>query len=80
MNKRHWISVHFNQDVPDNTIKELVRQSYDIVYRSHCRPEQRRSVAGRSQQKFVVYDIQPAVELQTDLFEAGNLFEPKSFM
>ena len=20
MNKRHWISVHFNQDVPDNTI------------------------------------------------------------
>lgn len=34
MNKRHWMSVYFNQDVPDNTIKELVQQSYDIVYRS----------------------------------------------
>jgi len=39
MNKRHWISVHFNQDVPDNTIKELVRQSYDIVYRSLSKKE-----------------------------------------
>lgn len=34
MNKRHWMSVYFNQDVPDNTIKELVQQSYDLVYRS----------------------------------------------
>lgn len=34
MNKRHWMSVYFNQDVPDNAIKELVQQSYDIVYRS----------------------------------------------
>ena len=39
MNKRHWISVQFNQDVPDNTIKELVRQSYDIVYRSLSKKE-----------------------------------------
>ena len=39
MNKRHWISVHFNQDVPDNTIKELERQSYDIVYRSLSKKE-----------------------------------------
>ena len=39
MNKRHWISVHFNPDVPDNTIKELVRQSYDIVYRSLSKKE-----------------------------------------
>lgn len=31
MNKKHWISVYFNKDVPDKTIKELVRQSYEIV-------------------------------------------------
>lgn len=34
MNKKHWISVYFNQDVPDSEIKELVRQSYDIVVAS----------------------------------------------
>ena len=39
MNKRHWMSVYFNQDVPDNTIKELVRQSYDIVYRTLSKKE-----------------------------------------
>lgn len=31
MNKKHWISVCFDQDVPDNTIKALVRQAYDLV-------------------------------------------------
>ncbi|MCM1151255.1 MAG: MmcQ/YjbR family DNA-binding protein [Alistipes sp.] len=31
MNKKHWISVHFDKDVPDTTIRELVRQSYDLV-------------------------------------------------
>lgn len=39
MNKRHWMSVHFNQDVPDNMVKELVRQSYDIVYRTLSKKE-----------------------------------------
>lgn len=34
MNKRHWISVYFNQDVPDTEIKELVRQSYRLVVAS----------------------------------------------
>ena len=34
MNKKYWISVYFNQDVPDNKIKELIKQSYDIVYQS----------------------------------------------
>ena len=33
MNKKYWISVYFNHDVPDNKIKELIKQSYDIVYR-----------------------------------------------
>ncbi len=34
MNKKHWISVCFNQDVPDSKIRELVRESYDIVVAS----------------------------------------------
>jgi predicted DNA-binding protein (MmcQ/YjbR family) len=34
MNKKHWISVYFNQDVPDHIIKELIRESYDIVVSS----------------------------------------------
>ena len=31
MNKRHWISVCFDRDVPDAMIKALVRQSYELV-------------------------------------------------
>lgn len=31
MNKRLWISVDFNRDVPDGKIKELVRKSYEAV-------------------------------------------------
>lgn len=34
MNKRHWISVCFNQDVPDAEIRELVRRSYELVVAS----------------------------------------------
>lgn len=34
MNKKYWISVYFNQDVPDARIKELVRDSYEIVRKS----------------------------------------------
>ena len=34
MNKKHWISVYFNQDVTDQEIKELVKKSYDLVVRS----------------------------------------------
>ena len=39
MNKKHWISVHFNQDVPDKKIKELVKKSYDIVVKSLTKKE-----------------------------------------
>ena len=31
LSPKNWISVSFNQDVPDSKIRELVRQSYDIV-------------------------------------------------
>ena len=39
MNKKHWISVYFNQDVLDKEIKELVKKSYDIVVRSLTKKE-----------------------------------------
>lgn len=39
MNKKHWISVYFNEDVPDKTIKELVKQSYDLVVASLSKKE-----------------------------------------
>lgn len=31
MNKKHWGSVYFDKDVPEKTIKELVKQSYNRV-------------------------------------------------
>ncbi|MCD8237324.1 MAG: MmcQ/YjbR family DNA-binding protein [Prevotellaceae bacterium] len=34
MNKRMWNDVYFDSDVPDELIKSLVQQSYDIVFRS----------------------------------------------
>lgn len=34
MNKKHWVSVFFNSDVPDNRIREFVRQSYSLVVAS----------------------------------------------
>lgn len=39
MNKKYWISVYFNEDVPDKTIKELVKQSYDLVVASLSKKE-----------------------------------------
>lgn len=39
MNKKHWISVYFDKDVPDQTIKELVKQSYDLVVASLSKRE-----------------------------------------
>lgn len=34
MNKKHWISVNFNSDVPDSIIKELVQKSYELIVAS----------------------------------------------
>lgn len=31
MNKRHWIGVRFDSDVPDPVIRELVRDAYERV-------------------------------------------------
>jgi len=34
MNKKHWISVSFNSDVPDSLIKDLVKKSYELIVES----------------------------------------------
>ncbi len=34
MNKQHWNTVIFNQDVPDEEIYKLMDYSYEIVYKS----------------------------------------------
>ncbi len=34
MNKRHWNSVYFNSDVPDEEIRSLVRLAYETVVAS----------------------------------------------
>lgn len=34
MNKKHWISVYFGEDVPDTVIMELVKHSYKLVVAS----------------------------------------------
>lgn len=39
MNKKHWISVYFEKDVPDKKIKDLVRQSYERVIASLSKKE-----------------------------------------
>ena len=39
MNKRHWLSICFNRDVPDSLIRSLVRQSYDLVVASLTRKQ-----------------------------------------
>lgn len=31
MNKRYWISVRFDQDIPDAVIRQLVKDSYESV-------------------------------------------------
>lgn len=31
MNKRHWVSVHFDRDVPEPLIRQLVCDSYESV-------------------------------------------------
>ena len=33
MNKKHWNTVHFNEDADDALVEELIDHSYDLVYR-----------------------------------------------
>lgn len=34
MNKSHWIGVKLNSDVPDNVIKEMVTDAYNLIISS----------------------------------------------
>ncbi len=34
MNKKHWNTIHFNQDLPDKMVYELINHSYDLVFKS----------------------------------------------
>jgi predicted DNA-binding protein (MmcQ/YjbR family) len=38
LNKRHWITITVNADVPDDHVRDLVEDSYDLV-----RPRRRRA-------------------------------------
>lgn len=40
MNQRHWISVFFNQDIPDDHIRKLVSDAYHRVLSSLPKTEQ----------------------------------------
>jgi predicted DNA-binding protein (MmcQ/YjbR family) len=37
LNKRHWITVTLNADVPDDMVRELIEDSYDLVASSASR-------------------------------------------
>jgi predicted DNA-binding protein (MmcQ/YjbR family) len=44
LNKRHWITITLNSDVPDDRVKQLVEDSYDLV-NPPSRPPRTRSAA-----------------------------------
>ncbi|NCB42638.1 MAG: MmcQ/YjbR family DNA-binding protein [Clostridia bacterium] len=42
MNKLHWNSVKLNGKVPDDVIKEMIDQSYDLIFNGFSKKEQSR--------------------------------------
>ncbi len=40
MNKRHWISVYFDSDVPNSVFKNLIETSYGLVLHSLSKKKQ----------------------------------------
>lgn len=40
MNKRHWISVYYNSDVPNDVFKQLIENSYKLVFKSLTKKKQ----------------------------------------
>lgn len=47
MNKKHWISVRFDSDVPERLLRELIRRSYELAV-AHL-PKKRRSAAAEKE-------------------------------
>jgi len=46
MNKNHWISVDLNGEVPDETLKEMINQSYQLVLSSLSKTIQNKIIGG----------------------------------
>jgi predicted DNA-binding protein (MmcQ/YjbR family) len=40
MSKVHWNTVHFNSDVPDKMMCQLINDSYDLVFKSLTKKSQ----------------------------------------
>jgi predicted DNA-binding protein (MmcQ/YjbR family) len=34
MNKKHWNTIYFNQDVPEQVLKDLIDHSYELIFHS----------------------------------------------
>jgi predicted DNA-binding protein (MmcQ/YjbR family) len=39
LNKRHWITITVNADVPDPHVRDLIEDSYDLVRPRRARPD-----------------------------------------
>lgn len=46
MNRRHWISVYFNTDLPDDRVQQLVEESHRLVLSCLPKRVQQRIVEG----------------------------------
>jgi predicted DNA-binding protein (MmcQ/YjbR family) len=42
LNKRHWITVTLDGSLPDETVRELLEDSYDLVVAGLPKPERAR--------------------------------------
>lgn len=47
MNKVHWNTIGVNQDVPDSLLKELIKHSYDLVFKSLTKKIQTEIIASK---------------------------------
>ncbi len=43
MNKEHWLGIKLDSDMPDDKIKELVREAYQIIV-DHLRAKKRQEL------------------------------------
>lgn len=46
MNKVHWNSVNLNGNVPESVIKEMIDQSYELVFNSFSKKKQKELLEG----------------------------------
>jgi predicted DNA-binding protein (MmcQ/YjbR family) len=46
LNKKHWNSVYLNGDMPEEILKKMMDQSYELVFRSLSRKAQEEILTG----------------------------------